>query len=369
MLCVYCGREVSAGTREHVLPSALGGNIEPVNPFIIRVCDRCNNYCGTFVDGPFIKDWFTRADRAAIGRKFIDLSRSPALPLMYFGKENDVNSPDGRVCDFWTGPTGDHVYHFHFDQPSTTRWDQRDPGFVFLFVVATNPAWHRTILESAVAQFPGATFYLGNGPRPAFRGFEEVPEDRLALRETLRLLPAAHPLSMTIDLAAGDRFLAKLGLGFGALFLAENFLVSGDADLLRKFLWTADPQVREQIPLLGLSFLANRRPPVDLSIEGAHIFTLIPRTSGLELDVNIYRRWAGILVTKQSSHWKDHIPDDGGSIFVVVPGLRRSVGPIALGEYITWKLRALPNRELDSLKHEMDQFSELPPYHLAGPEA
>lgn len=352
------------GTREHVLPRALGGNLTPVNPFIITVCKRCNNYCGTFVDGPFIENWFTTSDRAQMGRMFVDLSMNPALPLMHFGVLQNVTSGDGGICDFWSGPTGDRVYHFHFAHTATTRWDQRDPGFVFLFVVASNPKWHRTILESTVAQFPKATFYLGNGPRPEFRRFEEVPEDRLALRDMLKGLPAEHNVTLTIDVTAGDRFLAKLALGFGALFLAPQFLSSRDAEVLRKFLWTADAQARELIPLRGLSFMANRKPPVDLGIEGAHVFTLVPRSRGLALDVNVYKRWGGMQVTADPSHWDGHIPNGSGLVFVVVPGLRRSVGPVPLEEYIAWKLQATNHAALDSLNHDMEQFGELPPYHL-----
>jgi hypothetical protein len=56
-LCPYCGKTkpTEEFTDEHVVPAAVGGNLMPTNPFLLRACRRCNTACGRHVDGPFIR--------------------------------------------------------------------------------------------------------------------------------------------------------------------------------------------------------------------------------------------------------------------------------------------------------------------------
>jgi hypothetical protein len=65
------------------------------------------------------------------------------LPLNYMGYLEELNVGT-RVCEFWLGPTGDRIYHFHepySDEPGSLtavgpplhiRKELVDPGFVFL---------------------------------------------------------------------------------------------------------------------------------------------------------------------------------------------------------------------------------------------
>jgi len=61
--CVYCNTEKQEDelSQEHVIPRAIGGNLTPINPFSLNnVCRHCNSLCGAYIDGPFIKNWFTQ---------------------------------------------------------------------------------------------------------------------------------------------------------------------------------------------------------------------------------------------------------------------------------------------------------------------
>ncbi len=361
MVCVYCGQvKTEPFTTEHVLPKALGGNLEPTNPFLVSVCKRCNTLCGVYVGRPFMQGFFTQADNVLASRSYVDLSRHPALPLWHWGPEDCLDMPDGRVCDFSIGPTGDHVYHFHYHHLPSTRWDDRDPGFVSLLIVAKNPAWHPAIVQPVTKAFPGATFYLGNGPTPTAPGFAEIPPDKENLVKRVRSLPTERTFKAAWDLADGDRFLAKLALGFGALFLAEDFPKSNPASLLRRVLWTPSPKEREALPLSGERFSPSDD---DLAIDGGHVFLLQPTGGKLALRVYIYKQRGTVAVTADHRHWEDRVLPDG-MVFIVIPGLRRYVGPVNLIDYLRWKRAGVPHDDLDRLKEEMDQLSVLPPFHL-----
>ncbi|SHE31194.1 HNH endonuclease [Desulforamulus putei DSM 12395] len=166
-LCVYCGQEKPAEqfSREHVIPRAIGGNLRPYNPFTLnQVCKRCNSICGTYIDGPFVKNWLTQNYRAEIAKKYVNINSNPILPLIYFGPVNGLVYKE-KICELWLGPTGDTIYHFHEPYPEEpdvppmvgiptyARTDQIDHGFAFLFVRSNNPVWHPTILHSFNEQF------------------------------------------------------------------------------------------------------------------------------------------------------------------------------------------------------------------------
>lgn len=117
--CIYCNyvKEQSDFSQEHVIPRGIGGNLYPVNPFSLdNVCKRCNSLCGAYVDGPFIKNWFTKNYGTEEMYKYADVTKNAILPLRYMGPYQKITFED-RLCEFWLGPTGDRIYHFHRPYP------------------------------------------------------------------------------------------------------------------------------------------------------------------------------------------------------------------------------------------------------------
>ena len=172
--CLYCNKEMDFKdfSDEHVLPRKIGGNLIPTNPFLIKnVCQRCNYLAGAYIDSPFIKSWFTQNDRAHHSPKYVDLTTQPILPLTYMGICDDLKHDD-KICELWLGPTGDSIFHFHKEYPNEpdippmvgvpghlkARQINIDPGFAFLFIVATNDIWHPTIIKSFLSNFSKATY-------------------------------------------------------------------------------------------------------------------------------------------------------------------------------------------------------------------
>lgn len=381
-LCVYCGSIKSATefTSEHVIPKAIGGNLIPTNPFLLEnVCRRCNNIAGIYIDGPYIKSWFTQNYRAESQLQYVDLRNHAVLPLHFMGLFEPLLF-EGRQCDFWLGPTGDRIYHFHYpypEEPDTPlmigtptylKDVDLDPGFAFLFIRATNPAWHGSIIYSFIDQFSKSELYLGNGPAPEGGIFKEIPNDLSEIhRKLVALNGAYHKVGFTMNIDYADRFLAKIALGMGALLLTSDFVTSDDANLLRNFMWSKSREIREQIELRGSSFWADDTSIKEiLSFQGGHFLAFIPSGNALAFSFIPYgKQEATIQITSNQEHWKGKLPPNG-VVYVLIPGLQRYAGPINLENYIAWKSSGAKFELLDKLKGAMSLFAELPPYDQSG---
>lgn len=258
-----------------------------------------------------------------------------------------------KVCDFWIGPVGDRIYHFHDPYPQdedarvavgVPQWgpqEEFDPGVVFIVAVTDKPPWLAVLFRSCFAEFPESEFHLVNGDTPSGQNrrgqhFSDVPEERRPLRDRLFAMNGTeHHVRMSVFLDVPDRFLMKLALGFGALFFTADFQNSPDAALLRTALWTRSADEREKIKIRGNKFLGEKDPIAAISdFEGCHVlagipvgnlFSLILRLSGGEAH--------GIMVSGDPRHWHGTRANEG-AVFVIAPGLRACVGPLTLPEYI-----------------------------------
>jgi hypothetical protein len=382
--CVYCGNEnhKSKMTREHVIPKAIGGNITPNNPFILNnVCERCNTLCGIYVDGPFIRNWLINSKIEENATKHLDLTKDPILPLKYIGQlEEDIIN--GNVCDYWLGPTGDSIFHFHKPYPSykesrvsvgppiNVKKQDIDPGFVFVFIVATNPVWHRVILLSIINQFEDSDIYLGNAEEYDSNKFKKIPENLLPLRDKLKkIMSDAIKTKFTFYIDFEQRFMGKLALGLGSIFLNPDFQTSPNADLLRNFLWEKDFEKRAKIEIGGIPLLKKGDPRFLERIKWPPGHTIIFFDMGrfLALYAIFYGELScAIEITSNRSHWNSYI-EEGASVFVIAPGLQRYVGPLSFIRYLN-TLHGLDyiSKEFNELIKDIEKIPELPPFHIDG---
>jgi len=384
-LCAYCGREKDENdfSDEHVIPAALGGDLPPQNPFLLKdVCQRCNNLCGIYVDGPFIRSWLTQNDRAVSALKGVSVGPRTILPLSYCGELRQF-AYDDRICDLWVGPTGDSIYHFHrpypaepdsgfvVGRPPHAFRSEIDPGFVFLFVRSTNRIWWPCIFLSVVSQFRKKKviepkFYLGNGPAFERIGFSKIPEQLSELHQRLKgMYGKEHDAIFQIDKHQGERFLAKIALGLGSLVLNDSFWASQSAKLLREYLWQKDWRKREQMGLRRTGWIGGERRLSDfLKWPSGHILTLLVRNQMLFLNAHFYEMQAAIIVvSEEPKHWECKIADDDGIIYVISPGLRTFIGPRKLATLIDYKLGL--NSEATSEFRDLEsrvRASVLPPF-------
>lgn len=359
-----------------MIPQAIGGALHPTNPFKTdSVCRRCNNLCGLFVDTAFIKSWFTQAARSQHARRHLRLDDQCLLPLSYMGAIRELDHED-RNCEFWSGPTGDSIFHFHLPYaevadmpllvgPAPTQRDAADPGFAFLFVVASNSAWHPVIFRSFVNQFKGSQLFLGNGPCPG-GPFSEIPPEMQALHS--RVLQAVRhqwlPITMGLTVNYEARFLAKLALGIGHLFLNPTFASSGAAVSLRNLMWGRTSDQRAAAGVRGAGFFNGEVPDAGISWEHGHLLCLLPNNHGLALHARFYNsQTATIYITHDESHWQDRVPNNG-MVFALAPSVRKFSGPMTVYEFASHRLGALRNEHLSALEDEVRNLPPLPPVHL-----
>lgn len=376
-ICAYCGYEKNNEefSQEHVIPRAMGGNLHPINPFSLNtVCKRCNSLSGSFIDGQYIRSWFTQNGKNRYFMKYIDITQNPILPLNYMGLLPDISLGD-KICEFWLGPTGDTIYHFHEPYPESidvapmvgvptfAKKNEIDPGFAFLFVRSNNPVWYASIFHSFIEQFTQAELYLGNGPTPQGY-FSDIPETYGELHTKLkRLNGETHKVSVPLGVNYGDRFLVKLAIGLGTIFLNDSFVDSNSARNLRSFLWAKEQKMREKIDIRGQSFLSGRDDlKTILSWDQGHVIGFINDNSRLSLHVNFFSSQdATIEISSEPEHWKGKF-DNLGTIYLVCPGLQKYAGPIALENFIAHK-QGYYNKEIRDLEVALEEYA-LPPFDI-----
>ena len=382
-ICLYCKKEKSDEefSQEHILPRGVGGNLNTYNPFSINdVCQKCNNLSGLFIDGPFIKSWFINNYRADIAKKYCHLTDQTILPLTYFGEIEDLKF-ENKICEFWLGPTGDTIYHFHEPYPEeldsppmvgvppTAYKKEIDYGFVFLFIRSNNPQWHPAIVLSVMANFKKSILYLGNGNKPSIDQFKEIPDELSDLHLKLKDVQGqTHKNSVKIGINSADRFLCKLALGIGSLLLDESFKESKSADLLRLGMWTKNRSEREKLPIHGTGLLGNKDSMANFDNlfkwSGGHAIVVMATRDRLALYSNFYEVNSSVIqISDEPELWKDKLTE--GVVYVVVPPLSKAVGPIKLTEFIAHRIEFdYKNEQLLSLEEQMQQFTKLPPFDI-----
>jgi hypothetical protein len=144
-----------------------------------------------------------------------------------------------------------------------------------------------------------------------------------------------HGMRMNVYLDVPGRFICKLALGFGALFLAPEFQGSADAELLRAGLWTQGAEERSKLRIHGRMFLGESDPfgrmPV---LDGCHLLIAMPDRGRLALILRLSGAESHcILVASEPRFWAGTFLEVG-AVWVIAPGLKRCVGPVALPDYI-----------------------------------
>lgn len=377
--CPYCGydKDESKFTDEHVIPQALGGNVQPTNPFLLKVCGECNSACGRWIDAPFIRSWLIYNARAGSSTIYYDAAAEPVVSLVFIGQSEEWTAQD-PICDFWLGPTGDSIFHFHkpyppappmVGKPPQFRKQDLDPGSVYVQVVGTHPDWHPILHRSVLKCFAGASWhYMNASPAPEIpRPWPEVPHERQGHVDWIKALPpdVMRKCNLAINVTFGDRFLVKLALGFGSTLLDPAFQTSPDAALLRSALWEKNPAERGKLGLRGRGFLDDREMAMNDAIgwKGCHVILAKVVESTLVLYVSFYgSHEAQIVVSTNPDHFRDRILEEG-SVWVISPSLRRFAGPMSLTDYITEKVtKPKPVGPLLDLHDRIETAPRFPPF-------
>ncbi|MCF8276772.1 MAG: HNH endonuclease [Flavobacteriales bacterium] len=381
--CLYCGKtkESSAFTsREHVIPKTLDGNFNGRNPFIIStVCNTCNHTAGEYVDLPFAKSWYLSNDKADSYTQYYPITATTKIPLRYMGELSNIEF-QGYVCEFWFGPAGDTIYHFHKPHPkpiaklgvSRMKIHQKkiDPGFVFLFFSSDNPEWQRVTFNSTRSHFRDIDIHAPQVQNERdMMLFRQIPRERLLLSEKLwAMIGQQHSIDTIIDLVAEQRFMCKLALGLGDLFLKPSFAQSEQAALLRCGMWERNLQKAESLDIRGIGFFDTRNADNQLhnmlSWPYGHVIGLVAIPNA---GVMLYSTFYGVhnsttWLSLDQEHWK---PELGHGIFyLMVPYQKTCIGPFRYEDYLFHNtgVRRIP--EIEKLEEKLEAVVQ-PPKRIA----
>lgn len=381
-VCIYCGKEFEEKnmTREHVIPQVIGGNIEEQNPFIAyNVCKRCNNVAGTFIDGVFSKQILVNAYINTIKTRYTDININPFIPPAYLGKLSDIKFND-KICEMWVEYDGSSIFHFHkpyeenestnvVGKPTYMKFDEIDKGFLFVYINSNNPIWQTTVVNSVRKTFKDTIIYLGNGSSKICEIFSEIPPELKDLHGfiTKKLHNKEQfKVGLCTDLHINDRFTCKMALGMSAIFLKDEFALTDEAIQLRNGMWAREPEAFDDIKVHGQG-LVYSIGEVDqyLKMDNCHVITLIKLKEGIFLKLSLWGKMSStILLTKDENMLKEEMPDGYGLVYVIAPGLKKCVGPIALSRYIASISGINTDERLVELKKEIDEVPEFPPKRI-----
>jgi HNH endonuclease len=375
MLCPYCGKEKDATkfTDEHVLPRALGGAVEPTNPFKLPVCGNCNTIAGLYIDGPVVRSWWLRVSRGGVRFNAMD-PRGPPIPIQFMGRLDEWIDSE-TVCDYWLGPSGDSIFHFHRPYPGEAtlvggapgaKPADLDPGFVFIGVVATNPVWHPVIRRSVLETFDRSPIHVINSAPPS-----QVPPQFARHLSWIESLPLEKKAKVALDMQCGERFTAKLALGMASIFLGEEYQMSKDAATLRGYMRSRDPVERASLELRGKALLSVPREDAKqlastFGWRQCHTLALMPLGETLTFIAVLYGSHPMMVsVASDASLWRSRVRD-GGLAWVVSSGTRTFAGPASAPAMLVDIAEEEPSGPLLELHQQLRAIPDLPPFHLVN---
>ena len=389
--CIYCGEPTpdTDMSLEHIWPEALGGDTLPNFWQTRDVCRKCNSMSGLFVDGEFIRGVFGHAEQHAHRGTYANSTNLTHIvaPLAFLGPLVDLPIPPGHMAEFWVGRCGDHVIHIRscdsegvwgFSAGGDPRALKKrlSAGRVYVNLTSEKSFWILSCLASVKAHFRKAERYLVNMEVPhGLRDFQALdtcdpayPEDMEAVGAVGNAAATSTKLRTRIAVRTdtGNRLLAKVGLGLGYRMLGPHFLETEYAKTLRMAFREADPSKRRRLGVKGSGYFSGTSEPalpdilkfrgawVLLSQEaGDHLFLCVATPTGKAMTVVVSddRR----LVQQVRNEYKD------GLVWLTIPALRQSVGPLCLPNYIAHQTGIKLHPQLSEISSKWIDFSRLPP--------
>ncbi|XUX08611.1 HNH endonuclease [Aminobacter sp. BA135] len=382
--CIYCGRALADEmfrSIEHVWPKSIGVD-RPPEIFVSKsVCDPCNHLCGLFVDGPFSKSWFITNEKLNSDFCFLDPEKPTATSLAYMGQLKDFPVEPGWVCDNWSGPSGEHIYHLR--PASEPIWDtyvggnpkrqkkKSEAGRAYIHLTADDDFWLFVGISSFHKHFTRSRRFCLTSVDSDFDGADVIfpppdMDDPIVRKdvEYIRGKSSVNIVSSQIDLGFADRFLCKLALGLGSNIIGEEFVLSEYAAILRAGLREASYEKRRALGVQGTAYDLGAKLWVQEAWGYSGGWTIYVSTVGGDLSVSIAHPSGHISAVRVSKNIE--IREDllrrynEGEIYVAVPSVGKFIGPYSLGAYLSHRHGGSPIAELSRIDQLKMPFGALP---------
>lgn len=392
MRCIYCDQDPASRnppitySLEHIWPEALGGTLCNHIFKTRRVCTRCNELAGQWVDGVFLKSWFLQNELSLAAQEFLDPNIPTIAPPIYFGPLSDFPTSDDLVCERWAGLGGAHIYHVHpQDEPEWFGYAGGNPrkrkdvsaGRAYLMLASPEPYWWISDLASFHKIFSRSKRYcvteiIGLPDHLSAICCPPLDENDLEQKREIEYIRSRKKnelqASPEIRIDYSRRFLVKLALGLGFTLLGDAFLSTNYAKTLRLALWQRDIRKRSKLPVRGTDFHSGPTPHLGdaLGIRGAWVILIDSADECLCLSVfTPTARTATIVISDDPMIWQPMLPEEMsvGTVFIVQPQRKLFSGPIALPTYLAHKSGHPLLPLLEDLERSRIRIEDLPKKH------
>lgn|ERR1700751_2027015 len=340
MYCPYHGVDHPPDTAfnlEHIIPYAAGGS----GLFAIFVCTQINSRFGAELDAPFLDVFPVSCERFARGIK----SQSGNEPTLVLQGLTEIE-----------GKTVQIIYEISANEKRLLV----DPDVQSVDVAAGKRYHVRASLEEAEE-------ILRNIDRKATRRGQIIVDvagkpvsidGLLEKAEIRKLVPTIESRwNFRAWEIAAQREFVKIALGACHFLLKEPYSRSPDADLLRKFLNSADEDL-DKVPILGTvwpAVVANPLLPFRgiLGDPGQHIVALLHLTGRLVVYISLFGELSANLVISEDAEICDLVKRDDGYVMQIDP-ISRNVVQRRFTELLQMMAREAENKALGPSAGDVD---------------
>ena len=352
-------------------------------------CAKINSLFGRFVDAAVARGYFLQSiePSAWAGCFDFDGNAGNVYPLTYFGRSREIQFGPDEEVEVWLCPDGGTAWHIHGKQPEDfnalaggdpvlRRKDETSR--VYSFISSERPYWVLSNLKSVQFHFTEEPIFLGTDSdiesklSSARQNGKFCQKDCAALeeRDRIRALIEERRLlnnALQMDLLFDVRFLAKLAVAFGFKLLGDGYGELLYTQTLRSLLWTrrvnldaAEHQVRMKPYFAGLQDYSFKH----ISFPHGFVFLIKVFKEGVILGIVFPSgHYAQVSITDSTidSNAKELFGTVQDHVLVSIPQLKRTLGPISLGEFITWNLGSCKIGELDNIIGRLTPRTAMPP--------
>lgn len=351
MLCIYCLKRLVKPSLEHIWPDKLGGDFGPPLFRTQRVCQRCNNIAGLFADGEFTRSQISSWELHGSSIQFIDPKKVRPVPLVYMGQRQELELPEGLVCECWLGPCGEHMHYFHpkdeyhfetYSGGNPIARKRKKDSRVYVSFTRPNPFWVLTATLSAEKWFKHSKIHslteLTDAEFAArFADDDSTSEKHRALIGGWEEPKVSVKASMNMD--HGLRFMCKLALGLGFKLYGENFLDQKHTARLSATLFEGDPIKREQLGVRWTPSFTDGDQEMSkmCRFDGGYVLAFYRAGSDVILLLcTPMGRTTSVLMTDAADQLpRSIIEEHGGTmVLVIVPEAQAVLGAFNLTSYV-----------------------------------
>jgi hypothetical protein len=278
--CIYCGetKDSAKFSLEHIWPKALGGTLLGDDWKSRRVCERCNNICGLYVDGEFLKTFFGKMERYVSSVATLTETGSEPFELSYLGPIGEVEHPAGFTLEYWAAPGFVKIFvsapNEQFREFAGGDPRKKSNVCVYFFLTPEDIELIKKTYAKICQVFEEARVFAidptdGNVVKIGEEdtaGWQRVDADCKVINQAYNQLVKTNRFrtQMSINPLFANRFLAKLALGIGHKILGEDYIRTSYASELRKSVFEADANKRQLLKIRGTGYFGSMN---DTSLE------------------------------------------------------------------------------------------------------